>query len=102
MTTVEILKAARKRIEDPEKWWNGAKDTNRAGINCAQTAIANVLDEDCDADEAARAATANCAYARLTDEGTYQSVWRFNDTHTHAEVLALFDRAIAAAEQETP
>jgi hypothetical protein len=24
----------------------------------------------------------------------------FNDTHTHADVLALFDRAIAAAEGE--
>lgn len=95
MTTLEILRAARKRIELPEHWCQNrmAHDSQLRGCDA--------LDEQ---------AVAWCAYGALQPDpddagldalaiamGT-KLVSRFNDSHTHAEVLAAFDRAIVSEE----
>ena len=93
MTTLDILKAARKRIEDPERWCQGYL---RGGDKWC--AIGAVYEE---ADEAESGFAAICdvlaAHAGL-DGAAEGRLAEWNDTHTHAEVLALFDRAIATEE----
>lgn len=100
MNAADILRAARKRIERPECWTQFFPARNELGLQvspwqseaarwCAWGAI-----------EAERPADTN-AETFLTQAmeamGTH-GIGEFNDTHTHAEVLAAFDKAIAAAE----
>jgi hypothetical protein len=108
-SAVEILRAARERISDPESWTRGceARTISGEGLNlgfepgavrwCMSGAVEAELGRaiTCwpllEADE----------FGRLLNEGTGQEqdgvgVW--NDNHTHAEVLAAFDRAIELAE----
>ncbi len=108
METVEILEKARELISDESRWTKGeyARDDRGQDIEfndpgaCAFCALGAVLvasgaEDDCDS------VTAD-ADRRLTQEvgGSFiNDVARFNDSHTHAEVLALFDRAIAAARE---
>jgi hypothetical protein len=102
MTPLETLKAARQLITDPAKWTQGefARDVDgsasfalseRAHCYCALGALEKVIGRPDYTD----------AYDKLwrvcrTKFGT--DVAAFNDTHTHAEVLALFDAAIAELE----
>jgi hypothetical protein len=97
MNTVEILKAARAKIEKEENWCQGAyardADDNdvddkspRACRWCAWGAL-NVIENVMFSD---------VGYNALVEYCSGQGVGGFNDTHTHAEVLALFDKAIAA------
>ncbi len=101
MTTAQILRAARELIADERHWTTNVlardaggcltmvasddatcfcavgallKATGRSGITAARRAI-----EDAAGIERSR-------------------VFEWNDTHTHAEVLAAFDRAIATEE----
>ena len=102
MNTLETSKAARKLITTPENWTQGeyARDAKGKGLFraqdasavcwCAQGAIRKVYGEESD---------------NLPAIGALKSVvdfpWSFtsfNDGHTHAEVLAAFDEAIAKAE----
>ena len=53
---------------------------------CIQQALAAALCDRHAADEAYRAFSELC--------GGYSEVFTFNDTHSHAEVVALFDRTI--------
>jgi hypothetical protein len=106
-TTVEILKAARKRIEDPLRWTQGYD---------AVTAIGTSV-EPCDA-----MATCWCTNGAVCKEvgaeygdQVYERAWNalceatedderdpidVNDELTHGDVLAMFDRAIAAEEEK--
>lgn len=100
MTTVEILRAARSKIEKEENWtqeelavtgdgipvmpWNPA-----AAAWCAVGAIQAIKDKGVDL-------VRDC-YQPLRDAAAPQSISDYNDTHTHAEVLDLFDRAIRIA-----
>jgi hypothetical protein len=98
MTPVEILKAARAKIEDPERWTTGMYARNREGLPipsndrvackwCAHGAMMAVTDDD-DPDyyKAINALSNVCG----------GSPANFNDSHTHAEVLDAFDQAIDA------
>jgi hypothetical protein len=102
MTPLETLKAARDLISDPARWTQGeyARDANRirtqiasdeAVCFCAQGAIyrvggiSHVLDAEMHLNSTCR---------KRFGRGVYS----FNDTHTHAEVIALFDAAIAELE----
>lgn len=114
MTTVkENLIAARALIDTPEKWVKDAYD--RHGCYCAIGAIEN-LGGDWDHYKTKPQLTDAIAYALPgdfeaedasewdTSRGRARVVMQFNDhpDTTHADILALFDRSIAAAEQVAP
>jgi hypothetical protein len=85
VTTKEILEAAKARIDTPEKWCQGILSLD--GRRCAMAAF-----------EGWETGTVPL-YDLLAKDASYgtPSLVEFNDTHTHAEVMALFDRAIAEA-----
>lgn len=100
MTRVEILIKARELISVPERWTQETMartplgdecpiDSDEASCWCAWGAISRVSTGDYYE-----------AYSLITEMADY-GVVNFNDTHTHAEVLGLFDRAIAAASTST-
>lgn len=104
MTPSEVLRAARAKIEDERCWTKGASARDADGYPlspyapdavcfCAFGAVLNALDDRC---VVAADAAPFIRFLRLETVGP---VSFFNDTHTHADVLALFDRAIAAAER---
>jgi hypothetical protein len=101
MTPLETLKAARQLITDPAKWTQGVAARNRLGVSidplaedafcfCSIGAIRNVVAED------------HYTFERASDALRSHSptgvIAGYNDTHTHAEVIALFDAAIAELE----
>lgn len=98
MTTKEILIAARAKIDAPERWTQGVVARNADGHPtyisaenavcwCIAGAITSVGGDD----------VACGVFLRAT--GTkHIGKWNDDPTRTHAEVLAAFDRAIAAAE----
>ena len=106
MTTLETLKSARKKITDPRRWtqeWfakrieeDGTfKDTDStspyAACWCSSGAIRAVLGVD-------DSGSISDDYAIAFGLGSLGDLEHFNDTHTHAEVLAAFDAAIAKLE----
>jgi Asp-tRNA(Asn)/Glu-tRNA(Gln) amidotransferase A subunit family amidase len=107
MGTLEILIEARRLIESPDNWTiqEFARDRNghiapvaseAAVCFCALGAIARAAKI-----EAGAACRSPAAEALLSAIGTSKRVGAvsdFNDTRSHPEVLALFDRAIKAAE----
>jgi hypothetical protein len=107
MTVVEILKAAKAKIENPDNWTQGfyAKDSDgntvfgcneRAVCFCALGAVQAVV-----GDLITHNLSANRAWHYLDDavRPGYNRIAVLNDKGTHAEVLAAFDRAIAEAER---
>lgn len=100
MTTSEVLRKARALIEKPENWtqrevardargkpiWNPRDE--RVCKRCTLGAV----------DAVAESYEQALAMRTVLWEACSMSITDFNDTHTHAEVLSLFDRAIAAAE----
>lgn len=96
-TTKQILIEARERISKKENWTQRsmARDADGNEVNsgsleatcwCSLGAIASCA-KNCDDMED--------AYHKLID-ATGFNVAEFNDTHTHEQVLAAFDKAIAA------
>ena len=102
MTASEVLRNARALIEKPENWTQGAyaRDVKKDGLTsplsdqacawCMMGAMQRCSPNDYFARQH--------GYELLRKLGGVEYVGEFNDTHTHAEVLSLFDRAIAAAE----
>lgn len=99
-STAEILKAARKLIEKPENWTQGAfardgkgrsESISRASCFCIIGAIAKVARTNLGSPvpQPVLKALGFTAHCRLA---------QFNDSATHSEVLDLFSKAIAAAE----
>jgi hypothetical protein len=102
MSPLEDLKAARELISDPSRWTQGAAARNDAGNEtnstspdatcfCSLGAITKVVG----APGERRRVVKNLLREGLPEGHSYIAV--FNDTHTHEEVLAVFDRAIAHA-----
>jgi len=107
MTPKEILIAARAKIEAPERWTQGAYaktakrnkarcDSPKAVCWCVIGAIAHV------ADVTPGSVTDQLSGSLNEAIGLGPNSWELVDwndapTRTHAEVLAAFDRAIAAA-----
>jgi len=105
--TIEILKAARQLIENREDWWDG-KAPQSPRMLCTVQAVsmavgtsrmvglAGSVDGSRHAIEAAvdtlRSALPPGDGWRLMI-GDVGAVSRYNDTHSHKDVLALFDRA---------
>jgi hypothetical protein len=99
MTTREVLVEARRLIEKPEHW---TKDEDARDLHGLPV---DPLDDD-----AARWCIGGAIRRIGGGSGTPEVydviravisdefISRFNDEHTHVEVLALFDKAIAACE----
>lgn len=86
MNTVDVLIAARKLIEKPENWCRETYETD-SGAYCAVGAISRAAVPDGDYGHALNV---------LEDVVGHGNIEVWNDAHTHAEVLAAFDAAIAA------
>lgn len=87
-TLKENLIAAKALIDKPKKWVKGA--FHQGECRCAVGAIGDILDEE------GRMPALNAVRACLP-EG-FSALMDFNDAPgtTHADIMALFDRAIAA------
>ena len=100
MTPREVLVKARALISDPERWCQYHYAVDSAGVMLG--------------DYTSPDAERWCSYAAIMLNGQPHwqssgdaidrlhnvvgcSISHFNDTHTHAEVLAAFDKAIAEA-----
>jgi hypothetical protein len=83
-TTREVLVEARKLIENPEDWVGDGEGWG-PGRNCAITALMEVSPPG----KLQGGLELYMACGRC-------SIVSFNDTHSHAEVLDLFDRAIGS------
>jgi len=99
--TTEILKAARQLIEKREDWWDGSGDwtAQPTGTVCAVQTMATSLQELERIDYPT--ASIECFGAlinALPPTLRRHGLATYNDTHSHEDVLALFDRAIAATE----
>lgn len=81
MTTLEQLIAARKLIEKPENWYQGA--FRKGDAICAFQALRGVCSDPYDV-----------LLGRLCDAAGVRSLALWNDTHTHTEVLDAFTKAI--------
>jgi hypothetical protein len=96
--TTNLLRVARELISAEGSWCHGWEDN---GAVCAINATVKARDklshdgvgpEVCDAFE-----NALCGLAKVMEtDASYYSIGKWNDSHTHAEVLAAFDKAIAA------
>lgn len=99
MTPKEILIAARQKITPPQCWTQGAASRDATG---KQAMIGDVAVSWCligavrEVSYSGELDSADDAIAMMR-EAAQGSVADFNDTHTHQEVLALFDKAIAEA-----
>lgn len=101
MTTKEILIAARAKIEREENWTRGAYARDWAGgVRLPQSeaavcfcALGAVRSVQCHYEEGDRAIFA----LRHEISGTPVSDFNDNPATTHADILALFDRAIRKA-----
>lgn len=100
MTNIaQVLRDARALIDTPDKWTKGKFENG--GCYCALGAVAKVCGFDPrnawlgEMDAVHRALDASLPFG-------FEATPDFNDHRntTHADVMALFDRAIAAAEVE--
>jgi hypothetical protein len=103
MNALEVLKAARERIAVPERWTQGCAARTSSGEprftgdpDAARwCAIGSIFHDH------PYLTAATDAYAAVVDV-VKGNLSEFNDSHTHSEVLAAFDRAIAKLESEMP
>lgn len=104
-TMSQVLRAARALIENPEKWIKGAEAQDAEGRRvtpndvravcwCVTGAIERALGSD---DEYRPMITAARVFADAVG-ARYAYVYNDRKDVTHADVMAAFDRAIAAAE----
>lgn len=85
-TPKQVLEAAKARIDKPQKWMRG-RLSNERGRFCALGAI-EVVSPTRDLEDEALYAIGDVLQDDLAT---------FNDTRTHAAVMAMFDRAIEVA-----
>ena len=98
MTPLETLKAARDLISDPARWTQGwfAKNARGENVNSfSENAVCFCVLGALDRTHNSTPAVKDILNRHLPLEHNISS---FNDTHTHPEVLALFDAAIAELE----
>ena len=99
MTPLEILKQARELISVPERWTQRASARSKNGDIVESNDVSAIC--WCSFGAIMRVCSYNHPERWIAEEhldDVAPNYIKFNDTHTHAEVLAAFDRAIAAAE----
>jgi len=105
MTALDVLKAARKRIDKPENWLQGEFARTADGYLCESstdpTAAKWCMLGACNASGYDATELGRQVRRLLVDVTGVLSLTVFNDSHTHAEVLAVLDKAITLAEKET-
>lgn len=101
MSPLEILVAARKRIENPKDWGKGPRGVgfNRRPLStcCAAEAIEEVSPQQFETRIAAFRIL-RCAIGAAPDRLDAIVEWNDAPDRTHAVVLAAYDRAIEAAQ----
>jgi len=104
MTAREILVKARELIADPKRWTQRAyaRDAYGSVISATSPSAASWCSVGavlCAAVSQETLSEGDKALAFLDSNATNKfGTTGFNDTHTHPEVLEVFDRAILAAE----
>lgn len=95
-TVKESLIAAKALIDTPEKWIKGELHTKRGAQHCycIYGALAQVVRTEEDDAGVVRA-------LRAVAPHRYLSVFNDDPATTHADIMALFDRAIAAQGDDT-
>jgi len=99
--TTEILKAARQLIEKREDWWDGRTRQSPPLRLCAVRAVSVARHQYQSRGGLAGWFVLDALFAALPPgamAGGDCDIARYNDTHSHEDILALFDRAIAATE----
>ena len=99
MNTLDVLKAARVRITKPEHWTQGvlARDANGDQLELPRDVNATCW---CAVGALSAQSFGSALYGdaldalRCTLPGSSFAIGDYNDEHTHAEVLALFDTTI--------
>lgn len=91
MTAPEILRRAKALIADEQNWWDGCGELGDR--KCTLSAISSI---SWPRPDALYNWKGEAAMHRVVGE----SIGAFNDSHTHAEVMAAFDKAIALAEAD--
>jgi hypothetical protein len=91
-STVDVLRKARALIEDESRWGQHALEFE--GRYCVQGAVNVVITGDAFQSCGLKAKD---ALREQVPDG--RPLYLFNNTHSHADVLALFDRAIAEQER---
>lgn len=98
MKTYEVLEKALALIEDEKNWCQGLQETF-SGERCASGAIIAAVSSHNASFEDGRRAAAKLGviaarHLRCPTEDFEDAIVNFNDFHTHAEVVALFQEAI--------
>ncbi len=96
MTNLETLKAARKLITPKKNWTRGSIARN--GATGRPVKVGSSLATCWCMEGAIRKVNPYCAFNLLVRETGMPTPFIFNDQHTHPEVLAAFDEAIAKLE----
>ena len=102
MSVKEILIAAKALIDTPEKWLKGALSTGDDTCFCAMGALGHaggfgLVASDKTPELASLLDSIPASFVWVTDKHRLAA---YNDdpATTHADIMALFDRAIAAAD----
>ena len=105
MTTLQILKAARELLSTPERWTKGWSARDAAGNRlattdpdavcwCAGGAVERITGGSTQSGGKAEIVLAIV----LPDKAICLGLWNDAPSTTHADILALYDRAIALEE----
>lgn len=99
MKSSEILRAAKKLIENENNWIKGAfalddEDNEVLGNDKKACKFCSLGALQCVQN------TRELPSLYLRDAANTTSVSRFNDDHSHQEVMEMFDKAIALAEKD--
>jgi hypothetical protein len=101
VNTLDVLRAAREYISDPARWTQGIigrSDGSRCAVGALKDAAGHgPKSVGWHSPPSGCGAAVTGAYAAL-ERVAGEPPPLFNDSHTHAEVLAAFDRAIAVEE----
>lgn len=100
MKVSEVLIAAKSLIDTPDKWIQGAYAADSSGCDIAPSST-NAC-KFCSIGALVRVgvglyANYSVSEAYLTHAMRCDTISRFNDSHTHSEVMEAWDRAIEAA-----
>lgn len=104
LKTYEVLERALRLIEREEDWTCGNSGMDGGPKVCAEGAVGRVLGIGGREYPVIQRTAASLALASQLPPGCVIGgrplVWFFNDHHTHAEVVALFQTAIRAEKQK--
>lgn len=91
MSALDVLRTAREMIDTPEKWWQ-SHGHNYGVPDIVCTCLGLAISE-----QHAPFHARNSAEALLARVIGHGDIYEYNDNHTHEEVLATVDKAIAIA-----